>query len=78
MKTLYTFCLEGDVDALTLLKLMEINGADGNNLKIIPRIAAGDYMAFGIRLQDEDGDQVELVKRGHRQRVSHRPSSGNG
>ena len=45
-----------------------MEGADGKNLRIIPRIAAGDYMTFGMRLlQDKNGDQVELVKRDHRQ-----------
>ena len=45
-----------------------MKGADGNPLRIIPRIAAGDYMTFGMcLLQDENGDQVELVKRDHRQ-----------
>ena len=45
-----------------------MEGADGKNLRIIPRIAAGDYMTFGMRLlQDENGDQVELIKRDHRQ-----------
>ena len=47
---------------------MEMKGTDGKNLKVIPRIAAGNYMLFGMRLlQDENGDQVELVKRDHRQ-----------
>ena len=55
-------------DEPTLLKLMKMKGADGNPLRIIPRIAAGDYMTFGMcLLQDENGDQVELVKRDHRQ-----------
>ena len=53
---------------LSILKLMDMKGTDGKNLRIIPRIAAGDYMMFGMRLlQDENGDQVELVKRDHRQ-----------
>ena len=53
---------------LTILKLMDMKGADGKNLKVIPRIAAGDYVMFGMRLlQDENGDQVELIKRDHRQ-----------
>ena len=54
--------------ALSLLKLKTIKGANGTALRIIPRIAAGDYMTFGMcLLQDENGDQVELVKRDHRQ-----------
>ena len=45
-----------------------MEGADGKNLRIIPRIAAGDYVMFGMRLlQDKNGDQVELIKRDHRQ-----------
>ena len=45
-----------------------MKGADGNPLRIIPRIAAGDYVMFGMcLLQDENGDQVKLVKRDHRQ-----------
>ena len=59
---------KGDAPTLTILELMDMEGADGKNLRIIPRIAAGDYVMFGIRLlQDENGDQVELVKRDHRQ-----------
>ena len=55
-------------DEPTLLKLKTMKGADSNPLRIIPRIAAGDYMTFGMcLLQDENGDQVELVKRDHRQ-----------
>ena len=53
---------------LTILKLVDMKGADGKNLKVIPRIAAGDYVMFGMRLlQDKNGDQVELIKRDHRQ-----------
>ena len=45
-----------------------MEGADGKNLRIIPRIAAGDYVMFGMRLlQDKNGDQVELIKRDLRQ-----------
>ena len=45
-----------------------MRGADGNPLRIIPRIAAGDYMTFGMcLLQDENGDQVKLIKKDHRQ-----------
>ena len=52
----------------TLLTLKTMKGADGNPLRIIPRIAAGDYMTFGMcLLQDENGDQVKLIKRDHRQ-----------
>ena len=55
-------------DKPTLLKLMSMKGADGNPLRIIPRIAAGDYMSFGMfLLQDENRDQVELIKRDNRQ-----------
>ena len=43
-----------------------MKGADGNPLRIIPRIAAGDYKTFGMYLlQDTSGDQVELVKKDH-------------
>ena len=57
----------GCVDEPTLLNLMKMKGADGNPLGIIPRIAAGDYMTFGMcLLQDKNGDQVKLIKRDHR------------
>ena len=58
----------GHTDKPTLLKLMKMKGADGNPLEIIPRIAAGDYMTFGMYLlQDENGHRVKLIKRDHRQ-----------
>ena len=55
-------------DSPTILQLMTMKGADGNTLRIIERIAAGDYLTFGMYLlQDENGDQVELVNKNHRQ-----------
>ena len=43
-----------------------MKGADGNPLRIIPRIAAGDYMTFGMcLLQDENGVDVDLLKKTH-------------
>ena len=43
-----------------------MRGADGNPLRIIPRIAAGDYMTFGIcLLQDKNGVNVGLLKKTH-------------
>ena len=53
-------------DEPTLLKLKTMKGADGNPLRIIPRIAAGDYMTFGMcLLQDENGVDVGLLKKTH-------------
>ena len=50
----------------TLLKLKTMKGADGTALRIIPRIAAGDYMTFGMcLLQDENGVDVGLLKKTH-------------
>ena len=43
-----------------------MKGADGNPLRIIPRIAAGDYMTFGMcLLQDENGVDVDVLKKTH-------------
>ena len=45
-----------------------MRGADGKPFKIIQRIAAGDYMTFGMfLLQDKNGDKVELIKNNHKQ-----------
>ena len=53
-------------DEPTLLKLKKMKGADGNPLRIIPRIAAGDYMSFGMcLLQDENGVEVGILKKTH-------------
>ena len=42
--------------------------ADGTPLNIIEKVAAGDHMTFGMHLlQDENGDEVELIKRNYRQ-----------
>ena len=48
----------------TLLKLKTMKGTDGKPLKIIETVAAGDYITFGMcLLQDENGEQVELIER---------------
>ena len=45
-----------------------MKGANGEPLKVVPKIAAGDYMTFGMcLLQDDNGDEVELIKRDHKQ-----------
>ena len=50
----------------TLLKLKTMKGADGNLLKILSRIAAGDYKTFGMcLLQDDNGVEVDLLKKTH-------------
>ena len=52
----------------TLLKIKTMKGTDGEPLKVVQRIAAGDYMMFGMcLLQDENGKMVELIRRGHEQ-----------
>ena len=39
---------------------------DGTPLKIIKRIAAGDYTTFGmLLLQDENGEEINVIKRNH-------------
>ena len=54
---------------LTLLKIKTMKGTDGKPLKIIQSIAAGDYMTFGMcLLQDENGDEVELIEKDHIQK----------
>ena len=48
----------------TLLSLKTMRGANGEPLKVVQKIAAGDYMTFGMcLLQDENGDEVELIKK---------------
>ena len=43
-----------------------MKGPDGNPLRIIPRIAAGDYKMFGMcLLHDENGEEVDLLKKTH-------------
>ena len=45
-----------------------MRGENGEPLDIVQKIAAGDYMTFGIYLlQDENGDEVELIKKDHKQ-----------
>ena len=48
----------------TLLELKTMEETDGTPLNIIERVAAGDYMTFGMcLLQDVNGDKVESIKR---------------
>ena len=45
-----------------------MRGGNGEPLNIVQKIAAGDYMTFGMYLiQDTNGDKVELIKRDHKQ-----------
>ena len=45
-----------------------MRGANGELLKVVQKIAAGDYMTFGMcLLQDENGDEVELIQWNHKQ-----------
>ena len=47
----------------TLLRLKSMRGANGERLKVVQKIAAGDYLKFGMcLLQDENGDEVELIE----------------
>ena len=50
----------------TLLKLKMMKGADGKPLEIVQKIAAHDYITFGMHLlQDENGSIVDLIERHH-------------
>ena len=50
----------------TLLKLKTMKGTDGKSLRIVQTIAAHDYTTFGMcLLQDENGEEVALLKRNH-------------
>ena len=64
------FCTFFCTDATpTLLKLKTMEGPDGKPLKIIETVASGDYMTFGMcLLQDENGDDVELIEKNHTQK----------
>ena len=43
-----------------------MKSADGNPLKVIQKIAARDYMTFGmLLLQDDNGEEVTVIKRDH-------------
>ena len=45
-----------------------MTGANGEPLDIVQKITSGDYMTFGMcLLQDENGDEVELIKKNHKQ-----------
>ena len=53
-------------DGLTLVKLKVMKSADGKPLKMIQKIAAGDYTTFGmLLLQDDNGQEVTVIKRDH-------------
>ena len=48
----------------TLLKLMNMKGADGKPLNVIKTITASNYKTFGIHLlQDANGARVDLIKK---------------
>ena len=43
-----------------------MRGANDEPLNIVQKIAAGDYMTFGMYLlQDKNGDDVDLLKKNH-------------
>ena len=50
----------------TLLDLMAMKGADGEPLRVIETIAAGNYKKFGMYLlQDKNGTMVDLIEKDH-------------
>ena len=50
----------------TLLKLMEMKGADGKPLSVIETITASNYKKFGIHLlRDANGARVDLIEKNH-------------
>ena len=50
----------------TLLDLMAMKGADGEPLRVIETIAAGNYKMFGMYLlRDKNGTMVDLLKKNH-------------
>ena len=58
----------GNTHPLDLLQLKKMKGVDGSHLKIIQKIAAGDYETFGMcLLQDRNGEKVELIKKNNRE-----------
>ena len=61
VRLVHSFCTDATP---TLLKLIDMKGTDDRPLKIIETVAAGNYVMFGMRLlQDENGEQVELIER---------------
>ena len=50
----------------TLLDLMAMKGSDGEPLRVIETIAAGNYKMFGMcLLRDKNGTMVDLLKKNH-------------
>ena len=50
----------------TVLDLVVMKGADGEPMKIIQTIAAGNYKMFGMfLLQDKNGLAVDLIEKDH-------------
>ena len=50
----------------TLLNLMAMKGADGEPLRVIETIAAGNYKMFGMYLlQDKNETMVDLIEKDH-------------
>ena len=44
-----------------------MKGADGSPMNIIERVAAGDFMTFGMcLLQDKNGDKAEIIETDYR------------
>ena len=61
VRLVHSFCTDATP---TMLKLIDMKGTDDRPLKIIETVAAGKYVMFGMRLlQDENGEQVELIER---------------
>ena len=61
---LLSACITGQDATPTILELDGMEGADGNSLGIIEKIAAGNYERFGIHLlRDANGTRVKLLMR---------------
>ena len=56
-----------DTDSTPTLLYLEEMRFNGKPLKIIQRIAAQDYIEFGMHLlQDENGEGVRVIERNHK------------
>ena len=68
----YYLCLCIDTDSTPTLLYLEEMRVNGKPLKIIQEIAAQGYITFGMHLlQDENGKEVRVIGKNHKDDVEH-------
>ena len=66
----YDLCLCIDTDSTPTLLYLGKMRVNGKLLNIIERIAAQDYITFGVHLlQDENGEGVRVIEKNHKDDV---------